>query len=112
MPISSLDHINIVTSDLDRSVAFYVEVLGLRLGERPAFEFPGAWLYAGDAPIVHLIAGKRRESGDTGAIDHVALRGDDLSAFKSRLLEGGFAFEERDVPDFNLRQIFVHDPDG
>ncbi len=42
MPVEMLDHYTINTADVDTSVSFYVDVLGLRLGERPPFTFPGA----------------------------------------------------------------------
>ncbi len=47
-------HVNIRTNDLEASIAFYRDALGLRLGERPDFGFPGAWLYDEDKPAVHL----------------------------------------------------------
>ncbi|WP_371933297.1 VOC family protein [Ruegeria discodermiae] len=55
MPIRRLDHVNVVTSNLEEMVAWYETVLGLRSGPRPDFSFGGAWLCAGDAPIVHLV---------------------------------------------------------
>ncbi len=60
MTVRSLDHYTIRTADVDASVAFYVDVLGLRNGKRPAFTVPGAWLYCGDSPAVHLIGGDGR----------------------------------------------------
>ncbi len=57
MTVRSLDQYNIRTADEEASEAFYEDVLGLRLGERPAFTFPGAWLYCGVSPTVHLIGG-------------------------------------------------------
>ncbi len=112
MSITSLDHVNITTTDLDKSVAFYVEILGLKLGERPPFDFPGAWLYAGSAPIVHLVVGKPQTPRHTGPIDHVALRGYDFLGLKERLRDQSIDYEERDIPDSDLHQIFVYDPDG
>ncbi len=60
MAVNALDHYTIVTADLDASVAFYTEVLGLKDGPRPAFDAPGAWLYCDDRPVVHLIGGPGR----------------------------------------------------
>ena len=56
MTIDALDHFTVAVSDLEASRRFYVEALGLHEGERPPFEFPGAWLYSGAAPLVHLVA--------------------------------------------------------
>ncbi|AXT27491.1 hypothetical protein D1823_13450 [Ruegeria sp. AD91A] len=55
MRIERLDHVNIVTTKLSDMVTWYEEVLGLRLGARPDFPFPGAWLYAGDDAVLHLV---------------------------------------------------------
>jgi catechol 2,3-dioxygenase-like lactoylglutathione lyase family enzyme len=112
MAVTGLDHYTINVSDLDATVAFYTDVLGLKNGERPAFQFPGAWLYCGDTPIVHLIAGHESLDTGTGTIDHVAFRGEGLSAYTAKLTEKGIAFEERDVPGKPLHQVFLHDPNG
>ena len=37
MAVSALDHYTIMTADLDASVTFYTEILGLADGPRPAF---------------------------------------------------------------------------
>ena len=84
--IDGLDHMTIVTADLAASRHFYGEVLGLVDGERPPFDVPGAWLYQGDRPIVHLVG---REAGDqggsTGPFDHLAFRASDLAGTVARL---------------------------
>ncbi len=49
------DHVNVRTPNLQGMIDFYTEVLGLRLGPRPPFTFNGAWLYAGDQAVVHLV---------------------------------------------------------
>ena len=112
MTLASLDHVTIVTSDLERATAFYVDVLGLSEGDRPAFDFPGAWLYCGQAPVLHLVARKGSPSGPTGAIDHIAFRASGFDAFKIRLAQHDISFDERHVPGTSLHQIFVTDPDG
>jgi catechol 2,3-dioxygenase-like lactoylglutathione lyase family enzyme len=113
MTISALDHYTIKPADLDASVAFYTEVLGLSDGPRPAFDSPGAWLYCGDRPVVHLVTGGTtgKDTG-TGAIDHVAFRASGLDDYRARLNERAIAFRERDVPGQPLHQIFLTDPDG
>jgi catechol 2,3-dioxygenase-like lactoylglutathione lyase family enzyme len=112
MTVQALDHYTIHTSNLDASVAFYVDVLGLRNGERPAFTIPGAWLYLGDVPAVHLIGGDARKDTGTGAIDHIAFRASGLAEFTDHLRQLGIPFEERTPPGTRMRQVFVKDPDG
>ena len=109
--LEHVDHVTIRAADLDASVAFYEDVLGLTRGDRPPFGFPGAWLYLGDHPVVHLIGGRGGGPG-TGAIDHVAFQAADLAGTRARLADLGVAFEERTVPGQGLVQLFVRDPDG
>ncbi len=112
MTVDALDHFTIVTADLGAARRFYVEMLGLSEGERPPFAFPGAWLYCGGAPVVHLVAGGEGDGGPTGAVDHLALRASDLAGTVARLRQFDVDYDLRTVPGLGLRQVFVRDPDG
>ena len=112
MTIEALDHFTIATSDLEASRRFYVEALGLGDGARPPFDFPGAWLYCGPAPVVHLVARGEAGPDSTGAVDHIAFRAHGLAAAVARLRARGIAYSLRTIPGTGLRQVFVHDPDG
>jgi catechol 2,3-dioxygenase-like lactoylglutathione lyase family enzyme len=111
MAVKHLDHYTINVSDLEASVAFYAEIVGLTDGPRPPFSFPGAWLYCGEAPVVHLIGGRPPAHG-TGPIDHVAFRADGLAEQIALLRRRGIRFREQDVAKASLRQVFFEDPDG
>jgi catechol 2,3-dioxygenase-like lactoylglutathione lyase family enzyme len=80
-------------------------------GDRPDFPFPGAWLYLGGRPVVHLV-GRARSAASTGSFDHVAFEADDFEMVRGRLVEHGVEFAENDVPAFNIKQLFFPDPDG
>ncbi len=113
MSLQALDHFTVMCADLDRSRAFYSGALGLVDGDRPAIPIPGAWMYLGNRPVVHLMAaGKNAEAGPTGAFDHLAFEASDFTGVHSRLKALDLDFQEAALPDFNLRQIFLHDPDG
>ena len=112
MTIKGLDHITLIPADLAASLYFYVDLLGLRDGDRPSFDTPGAWLYSGDRPIVHLVAGRGGGEASTGAVDHIALRAEGLAAVIARLTAAGIAYDIATVPGRGLKQIFLHDPDG
>ena len=48
MAVSGMNHFTILTDDVERTVRFYDDLMGLKAGYRPTLSFPGAWLYAGD----------------------------------------------------------------
>ena len=54
MSVGVLDHYNVSTRKLKETVQFYEDVLGFTNGPRPPFNFPGAWLYSGGHPVLHL----------------------------------------------------------
>ena len=43
----ALHHVNLIVTDLPRSLAFYQNLFGLRMIERPPFKGAGAWLACG-----------------------------------------------------------------
>lgn len=109
-----LDHVNVRTASVEAMRAWYVRVLGLKDGWRPPFPFPGAWLYAGNDPIVHLVGVERTPAAPASELrlEHFALKGDDLDALRARVAAEGAEFRETRVPGTNLLQINVYDPDG
>jgi catechol 2,3-dioxygenase-like lactoylglutathione lyase family enzyme len=109
--ISGLDHVNIETSELEETIHFYEDVLGFENGDRPPFDFPGAWLYAGGHPVIHLVETDAKP-GPTGAIDHVAWIAEGYDEMKERLEQKSVTFKLMDVPSSPVRQIFIHDPNG
>ena len=44
MPINGLLHVAIKTNDLEATIRFYRDVVGLTEVHRPDFGYPGAWL--------------------------------------------------------------------
>src|SRR5438552_18003195 len=50
MEIKRIDHYSIRTLDVEASRKFYTEIIGLTVGPRPAFPFPGLGLYNGKPP--------------------------------------------------------------
>ena len=110
--ISGLDHINIRTSDLDRLCKFYVGVLGMELGDRPSFDMPGAWIYAGGHPVLHVGVADKAARGNTQPVDHYALNAHGRKAIERRLKKAKISYDVADVPGRAMKQIFVKDPDG
>lgn len=116
MHIQRIDHINISGSAelLARCRDFYVNVLGLRDGDRPQFRSRGYWLYAGDAPLVHLSERAHgHETQPAGTLDHYAFAcTGDVEEMVQRLEQHGVAFTIDRVPARNQTQIFLRDPAG
>ena len=119
--IETLDHFFVYSSKLSLTKTFYCEVLGLEDGPRPAVDFPGYWFYLSGKPVIHVgtheFAGGFNRTGheredETGTIDHVAFRCKGFSEFKARFQEYDQQFKIHEIPDFDLKQIFIKDPNG
>ena len=131
MKLNRIDHFTIRTNDLEATRAFYEATLGLSIGWRPSFPFPGYWLYNGSDSMIHLAAmsdteqfglangdgglidylGPRSGAG-SGALDHIAIRGSNGPAYLHRLRMASVPYRERVVPELNEWQVFVVDPNG
>jgi len=125
MPLSHIEHYLILTADIEATRDWYVDALGLRVGETPNFPFPVCWLYIGERDVIHIgqldaSAAQRKYLGDpsksgdagTGALDHIAFRATGLSETLDHLRRRNIAFMERQVDDQGLYQLFLHDPNG
>ena len=111
--INSLDHVNIRTADLAATKAFFMDVLGLEQGWRPDFAFPGAWLYAGEKDVVHLIeVAKPQLPSDGSALDHFAFDISDFDEALRRVKATGLKFYELAGPGTSVKQIFVTETNG
>ena len=125
MDVRALDHINILTGDIDRTRQFLTSVLGLEDGPRPAFGTPGHWLYRNGTAVVHVSDARNKEvthaldasqgdatkGGAKGIVDHVAFRCSGYRAALGRLRSLGVPYHEATIPGSGDRQIFVDGPD-
>jgi catechol 2,3-dioxygenase-like lactoylglutathione lyase family enzyme len=115
MPLETLQHVNIRCADARASRDFYVDVIGLKEGYRPPFNFAGHWLYLGEVAVIHLVqkpAGELQLGPGSGELDHVAFGGSDLDGMRARVKASGLPFEEKVVPRDGIIQLFVRDPEG
>lgn len=109
-----IHHVSVLVSDLERALAFYVDVLGMRVDpERPDLGYPGAWLAIGGQQL-HLlclpspdpVTGRPAHGGRDR---HVALRVRGLEALCEALEHAGVAVTRSRS---GRRAVFCRDPDG
>jgi catechol 2,3-dioxygenase-like lactoylglutathione lyase family enzyme len=112
MAITEMNHFTVLTDDLDRTRSFYEGLLGLREGPRPPLGFPGAWLYAGERPVLHVIAGRALPAERRGVLDHMAFSAKNLGDVVARLERAGMAYELKRQAESRVWQLFVNDPNG
>ena len=126
MPLSHIEHFLLQTSDMEKTRAWYVDVLGMRVGPSPDFKFPVVWLYLGDTDVVHVTQGgkgvsenRRKYVGQqseatqgSGVVDHIAFRATGLREMLAHLKSLGVDFKQRQVNDQGLYQLFMFDPNG
>lgn len=116
--VQGLDHVNLSAPSalLERVRRFYIDVIGLIEGPRPAFRSGsrGHWLYAGTAPVLHLTV---RGEGDadatpTGWLNHIAFACTDLPGSRARLDAAGVPYRV-DIVDMPAQvQLFLNGPAG
>jgi catechol 2,3-dioxygenase-like lactoylglutathione lyase family enzyme len=118
--VDALDHVNIITADLEGTVRFYTELLELepRDGPPPLTHETARWMYDESArAIVHINTlecprayDREVHAGPTGALHHVALRCSGYEEVRARLTRRGIEHRLNEVAAVGLRQIFVLDP--
>jgi catechol 2,3-dioxygenase-like lactoylglutathione lyase family enzyme len=108
----AIHHVNLVTARLSEMTDFYMAVLNLEIGKRPPFLSTGAWLYAGDQPIVHLVEGAPGPRGPLPQIEHFGLAARGLDEFETVLRGKGVPYRASAVPGIGWPILNLTDPDG
>ena len=126
MPVKALHHLDLAVADVERSLQFYLALLG-PLGVKELYRFP---TYRGTEEVVYLgVGGGKKAIGfrraDGGAlryynvgVEHIAISVDsreEVDAVYERAVEIGARIhfpveEDRDIPGYWA--VFVFDPDG
>jgi catechol 2,3-dioxygenase-like lactoylglutathione lyase family enzyme len=126
MPIRAIDHIDLAVADVERSLDFYLRVLG-PLGVEEAYRYPS---YRGSEEIVYLkvgdtgqVIGLRQADGGEHryyevGLEHLALSVDtreEVDDAYRRCVAAGVRIhfppeQDRDIPGYY--ELFFFDPDG
>ena len=108
--MTTLDHVLVLTGDLEGSRAFYCDLLGLEAYDRPAFPFSGYWLGSEGRPFLHLAERSEYDAAlaalgldrPSGPVDHVAVGGRSLDELAARLAAAGLAAVRNEVAGVQL----------
>jgi catechol 2,3-dioxygenase-like lactoylglutathione lyase family enzyme len=123
MQVQALDHVNIVTHDMEATTGFYAVVLGLERRDAPPPIEPHQvqWMFdAAGRPLVHIAhadfqrqRGREVHTGEpTGAIHHVAFACSGFAGLIEQLEALGLEHRVSAIESIGLRQVFVADPNG
>ena len=124
MPLTNLEHFLIQVGDLDGTVNWYTDVLGMEEGPHPDFKIPVSWLYIGGEAVLHVTVGGEAVSENrkkylgqnstaikgSGVVDHVAFRATGLREMMAHLDAKGVVYTKRQADDQEVFQLFLMDP--
>ena len=109
--VTGVDFAMVPTTDIERSIAFYTETLGLPAGPRYG-KVDGAEFEAGNLTIAAFdfgAVGMEPPSANSGPI---AFRVDDVATAKAELESRGVEFQGEIVDSGVCHQAYFADPDG
>lgn len=105
--IRGIDHVNLRVTEVEQSLRFWRDTLGLTQVDRADVPGAGAWLEVGNQQI-HLSIG----TPPPPLGQHVALRVHARDALAEELRAGGYEVDEVAGPSGGDVLLFVQDPDG
>ncbi|XP_061345295.1 glyoxylase I 4-like [Gastrolobium bilobum] len=119
LQLKSLNHISLMCGSLEKSVDFYVNVLGFSPIRRPSsLDFNGAWLYNYGIGI-HLLQSEDPEGMPKNVHinpkdNHISFQCENIAAVENRLKQMKIEYVKNIVEENGIYvdQLFFHDPDG
>ena len=112
MTAHAMNHFTILAENLDETRGFYGDLLGLIEGYRPDMGFPGAWLYAGEQAVLHVVIRNPLPQPRAGVLDHMAFSAIDLTGTVRKLEQKGVRYQLGRQVETGVWQLFFHDPNG
>jgi len=110
--ILELNHVSLHVSDLERSISFYRDQIGLSELIRPDFDFPGAWFRIGKQQELHLIADPDVVVISGSRKMHFALQVKSVDKIRKILDQKQIPYKGPKKRPDGASQIFILDPDG
>ncbi len=110
MELLGVHHVSINVSDLEETVDFYTEILGLELLDRPdaSISVPGRWLACADGRQVHLLL----DEVPDGKGQHFAFEVGNVEAVIAELASKGVRVGRASTMEGVCIQSFCTDPSG
>ena len=114
MPIKSLAHVCLHSSDLDATLKFYCGALGMR----KQFDFTrqgreiGFYLQAGNNTFLEFFETSEAPSEPSGNLSHFCLETDAIEALHQTLLEAGYEPGPVSLGCDDSHQFWITDPNG
>lgn len=108
LPVTHIDHVSVIITDVPRSRRFYRDQLGLKEMAKPkTFDFVALWFDLGGQQL-HLL---QKPEPDSQSARHFALRVSDIDAARKHFLDQDIPIQETTkIPGAD--RFFVRDPDG
>ncbi|WP_257346753.1 VOC family protein [Pseudalkalibacillus decolorationis] len=116
--ITKLEHVGVVVSDMEKSLAFYQNIIGLQLRLREALNDKVELAFLSfpeqDSVEVELICGKKMNEQE-GRVNHLAFTVDHLEVELERLVSLGVNLVDespRSILNDKVKIAFFEGPDG
>ncbi|MBD8065295.1 VOC family protein [Devosia sp. PTR5] len=121
--LRGFEHVGMTSGDLDRTIHFYCELLGLTLALRRQTEFGEMAFFDTGAGMLEVFAPKAQEIGrfrdvppHEAGMRHLTFAFDDIDAVFQRLVDAGVEIVEKPRDAINREMLkrvaFVRDGDG
>jgi len=112
--ILGIHHVSVLVSDLDISLSFYQDVVGLPLIDRPDLGFEGAWLALGEMQQLHLLNLDNPRNAESlpehgGRDEHFAIQVVTIEPIQKQLDSNNIQYT---MSRSGRKALFFRDPDG
>jgi lactoylglutathione lyase len=115
---ATLNHIALYVVDLEKSTAFYKDIVGIEPIPEPFHDGRHSWFRVGEHSQLHIISGAKKPM-ELPKDMHLCFRVPSVPAFIVKLIKAGIPFEDWQGKQNaittrvdGIKQIYFKDPDG